>query len=142
MAHEAALHRELLSPHATTQTTQSAVQLYRTRNIPVKPFPREPWHLTWATRTREWQQDGSGLYVLVNQAGRGWNVRIDIMTCKDDEPVVSFVSPSMNPKDTLALTKELAAWCKDNGVEFSTEHALYIGHEIARAAFRDTYKQE
>jgi hypothetical protein len=69
--------------------------------------------------------DNSGHYTVINYAGQGF-VRCDIMTDKD-LPVMSFKGFF---KDVRKCVMQFFA---DEKIGISTEHASYIGEEIALA---------
>lgn len=69
----------------------------------------------------EWIQDDSGYYTLINWIDVN-NVRLDIMRT-DDTPVISFQGKAENVRKRIMRF----------ALGISTEHAAYIGAELARA---------
>lgn len=111
------------------------------------------WELRTITDDIECTLDDSGIYTVINRVvpkvftgqhdkgyiGQAISVRVDIMGCEDDYPVMSFVGKAENVRKTVLrfLT------CRHNGRTWtiSGEHASYIGSEIARAELDEHYVQ-
>ena len=108
------------------------------------------WELIEVTTEPEWQQDGSGVYVVVHRveepsvhkgiSGVRIAVRVDLMTCSTDEPLRSWIG------DSEAVRKAVMQWIdgpapRGSICRLSGEHAAYIGSEIARAASDPNYVQ-
>jgi hypothetical protein len=74
---------------------------------------------------KEWTQDESGHYTIVNNIGPK-TVRLDLMTTSD-MPVISFEGTAEN------VRKHAMAYADKNALNVSLEHASYIGRELARA---------
>lgn len=76
--------------------------------------------------------DTSGIYVLINYQIQTDNVRLDIMSDKN-EPIQSFAGTSDN------VRKHACRWMMENVqsnnriVSVSLEHAAYIGSELLKA---------
>ncbi len=107
------------------------------------------WKLIEVTEDRECTLDDSGVYAVINRAKDG-KIRVDIMTSNDeplqsDMPLISFIG------EGNAVRKTVANWIADTDIDLggmllvgtiSTEHASYIGYEIARAMANENYKQD
>ncbi len=96
----------------------------------------------------EYTPDSSGVYMVINRIVRREHsgaysinkitVRVDIMST-NDEPLMSFVGAGD------AVRKDVIRWLQKSvlaaGMQVSTEHASYIGYEVARAMQDEHYVQ-
>lgn len=98
--------------------------------------------------------DDSGVYTVINRVmetnyGHGAGtvlkaIRVDVMTDNHGEnadfPLRSFIGPGND------VRKRVIAWLWDRPLEqancISSEHASYIGYEIARAMIDENYVQD
>ena len=88
--------------------------------------------MTWELRDVqgmdiEATMDGSDMHTIINRTVNG-RVRIDVMRTSDNDPLLSYVGEA----DTVR--KHVIGWLYNSG-DISSEHASWIGYELARAAF-------
>ena len=104
------------------------------------------WELEKVTE-QECTLDDSGVYTVINRGGRDNGkkvvIRVDVMQTEDDRPLRSFVG------DGNDVRKCVIAWLNSPELlnttskgRISTEHASYIGYEIARAMSDENYIQD
>jgi hypothetical protein len=83
---------------------------------------------------REWRQDESGIYTLINNARDG--VRVDFIDKYKQMPVRSFVGDKIN-----ALRLAVVDYCREIN-DISAEHISYISAEMTKAAIlKENYRQ-
>ncbi len=113
------------------------------------------WKLNQSEET-EYTPDNSGVYTIINKVTEveytkgvrtvSKSVRCDIMRESDNEPLQSFVgSANAVRKDAIRWISNYACprvLPNDKEVNhISTEHASYIGYELARAETIEDYVQ-
>jgi hypothetical protein len=101
------------------------------------------WKLNQVEPT-ECTLDNSGVYTIISRCSAlsGQQIRLDIMS-SDDEPLQSFIG------DGNDVRKAVIDWIDNYYLasdpvtgNISTEHASYIGYEIARAMADENYVQD
>lgn len=108
------------------------------------------WKLVHTTPI-ECTMDDSGVYTVINRIeesdthkgyiGKRLSVRCDIMSTKDDEPLISFQGSAND------VRKHVIRWIKTYSglpslAKLSWEHASYIGWELHRAETDPNYVQD
>ncbi len=83
----------------------------------------------------ECTMDNSGIYTVINRTP-GDDIRLDVMDSTENEAVQSFQGTAN------AVRKHSMKWLFDHCLIISTEHASYIGYELARAESDDNYVQD
>ena len=110
------------------------------------------WKLIEVTEEPAWQEDTSGVYVVVHRvvtkevhkgiAGERITVRVDLMSSNGDEPIISWVGKAESVRK--AMMQWIGRQSTPDGFYrylLSAEHAAYIGSEIARAEIDPQYHQ-
>ena len=94
-----------------------------TRQGPAWP---DVWRLVDVPDTA-WQEDDSGVSVLINWVLPADVVRIDLIDIQDGRPIVSFRGDADN------VRKHTMAWLAVYVPTFGLDHAAYVGAELERA---------
>lgn len=90
--------------------------------------------------------DNSGVYTIINRAVNpipfgDQHIRVDIMSTDGDEPLQSFIGKGNDVRKAVLSCLESISETR-YGLTLSSEHASYIGYEIARAEADSDYVQD